>query len=124
MISETDHDLLASATLAHVATLGVHGEPRSTPMWFAWDGHYIRLSQTTRQYRYRSLLRDPRIALSMVDLHNPYRSLEIRGIAIAFEEDTDRVFVDHLAHKYLGVDRYPWHREGDVHMVIVVEPCE
>lgn len=122
MIPEGYHDLLESAALAHVATLGPGGEPQSTPVWFEWDGAHIRFSQTTRQQKQRNLRRDPRIALSIVDPHNPYRYLEVRGIAITFEEDHDRAFLDRMARKYLGVERYPWHREGDVHVTIVILP--
>jgi hypothetical protein len=27
-----------------------------------------------------------------------------------------------MARKYLGVDRYPWHQEGDEHVTIVILP--
>jgi PPOX class probable F420-dependent enzyme len=122
MIPERYHDLLASTALAHIATIGARGEPQSTPVWFGWDGAYIRFSQTKRQQKYRNLLRDPRVALSIVDLLNPYRYLEVRGMAVAFDDDPDRSFVDSMARKYLGVDRYPWHREGDEHVAIVILP--
>ena len=122
MIPEAYHDLLDSTALAHVATIGSRGEPQSTPVWFGWDGTYIRISQTKRQQKYRNLNRDRRVALSIVDPHNPYRYLEVRGVVIAFEEDTERVFVDSMARKYLGVDQYPWHREGDQHVAIVIQP--
>jgi len=122
MIPKGYQDLLTSTALAQVATLGSQGEPQSTPVWIGWDGDYIRFSQTKRQQKYRNLRRDPRIALSIVDLHNPYRYLEVRGVAVAFEDDPERAFVDSMARKYLGVERYPWHQEGDEHVTIVVLP--
>ncbi len=72
--------------------------------------------------KYRNLLRDPRVALLIVDPRNLYRYLEVRGVMVAFEDDHDRAFVDSLARRYLGVDRYPWHREGDEHVAIVILP--
>ena len=122
MIPEVYHDLLSDVVLAHVATIGTRGEPQSTPVWIGWDGEYIRFSQTKRQQKYRNLRRDPRVALSMVDPRNLYRYLEVRGLVVAFEDDTNRVFLDSMAHKYLGVDRYPWHQEGDEHVTIVILP--
>jgi PPOX class probable F420-dependent enzyme len=122
MIPNGYHDLLESKALAHVATIGPRGEPQSTPVWFGWDGTYIRVSQTKLQQKCRNLKRDPRVALSIVDIHNPYRYLEVRGVVVAFEEDTDRAFVNSLASKYLGLDQYPWHREGDEHVAIVIQP--
>jgi PPOX class probable F420-dependent enzyme len=122
MIPEGYHDLLTSTALAHVATIGPRGEPQSTPVWVGWDGEHIRFSQTKRQQKYRSLRRDPRVALSIVDSRNPYRYLEVRGAVVTFEDDTDRAFVDSMARKYLGVERYPWHQEGDEHVTIVILP--
>jgi PPOX class probable F420-dependent enzyme len=122
MIPEAYLDLLISPVLAHVATIGSRGEPQSTPVWIGWDGQYIRFSQTRRQQKYRNLRRDPRIALSLVDPSNPYRYLEVRGLVVAFEDDPDRAFVDSMARKYLGVDRYPWHQEEDEHVAIVILP--
>jgi PPOX class probable F420-dependent enzyme len=122
MIPEAYHDLLTGAALAHVATIGSQGEPQSTPVWIGWDGEHIRFSQTKRQQKYRNLRRDPRVALSIVDPRNPYRYLEVRGLVIAFEDDPDRAFVDSMARKYLGVDHYPWHQEGDQHIAIVILP--
>ena len=39
MIPKTHEDLLQSTALAHVATIGPHGEPQSNPVWFGWDGN-------------------------------------------------------------------------------------
>jgi PPOX class probable F420-dependent enzyme len=122
MIPEAYRDLLETTALAHIATIGSRGEPQSTPVWFGWDGTHIRFSQTRRQKKYRNLQHDPRVALSIVDLQNPYRYLEVRGVVVAFEDDPDRVFVDSMARKYLGVERYPSHREGDEHVAIVILP--
>jgi len=64
-------DLLYTATLVHVATIGPQGEPHNTPVWFDWDGTYIRFSQTKTRQKFRNLQRDPRIALCIVDPKNP-----------------------------------------------------
>jgi PPOX class probable F420-dependent enzyme len=122
MMPESHRDLLEVAALAHVATVGPQGEPHSSPVWIGWDGAHIRFSQTKRQQKQRNLRRDPRVALSIVDPRNPYRYLEVRGVAVAFEDDPERAFLDSMARKYLGVDRYPWHREGDEHVTVVILP--
>ena len=120
-IRDEFQDILASTTLAHVATLGPHGEPQSTPVWFIWDGQQLKFSLTTTRQKYRNLQRDPRIAVSLVDPHNPSRSLEIRGVA-RLEEDQDLSVVDSLAQKYLGVDKFPYHQPGEKRIVVSVEP--
>jgi PPOX class probable F420-dependent enzyme len=122
MIPSGYEDLLESTALAHIATIGPHGEPQVTPVWFGWDGQHVRFSQTKTRQKLHNLQRDPRIALSIVDPKNPYRYLEIRGRVVAIEEDPNLDFINSMAKKYLGQDKYPWHREGDERVVIVVEP--
>jgi PPOX class probable F420-dependent enzyme len=121
VIPENFEDILASTTVAHVATLGPRGEPQSTPVWFIWDGQQLKLSLTTTRQKYRNLRRDPRIAVSLVDPRTLNRSLEIRGVA-RLEEDQDLSFVDALAQKYLGVDKFPYHQPGEKRIVVIVEP--
>jgi PPOX class probable F420-dependent enzyme len=115
-------DLLESTALAHVATLGPHGEPQSNPVWFDWDGEHVKFSQTKARQKYRNLQRDPRIALSIVDPENPYRYLEIRGEVTRVEEDLNIDFISSMAKKYLGLDRYPYHQPGDERVVVFVRP--
>jgi hypothetical protein len=51
----------------------------------------------------RNLARDPRIALSVFDLANPYRTVEIRGHAELIE-DPDHSLSLTLSQRYLGED--------------------
>jgi PPOX class probable F420-dependent enzyme len=115
-------DLLESTALADVATIGPNGEPQVNPVWFGWDGTYLTFSQTTARQKFKNLQNDSRIALSIVDPQNPYRYLEIRGKVVRIDPDPDKAFIDKMANKYMGVDRYPWNQPGDERVVIVVEP--
>lgn len=121
-IPTSHRDLLESEALAHVATIGPKGEPESSPVWFGWDGTYVRFSLTKTRQKYRNLQREPRIALSIVDPANPYRYLEIRGTVARIDEDPNLAFINSMAQKYLKQEKYPWHRPGDERVVVVVEP--
>lgn len=121
-IPATHVDLLTSTALAHVATIGPNGEPQSSPVWFDWDGEQVLFSQTTGRQKYKNLLRDPQIALSIVDPANPYRYLEVRGTATEIVDDDGNAFIDSMAKKYMGEDQYPWHRPGDHRVVVKVTP--
>ena len=121
LIPDNFQDILASTTVAHVATLGPHGEPQSTPVWFMWDGQQLKFSQTTTRQKYRNLRRDPRIAVSLVDPQTLNRSLEIRGVA-RLEEDQDFSFADALAKKYLGLDKFPYRQPDEKRIVVIVAP--
>lgn len=122
-IPEGYEDLLGTTALIHVATLGPPGgEPQSNPVWFDWDGEYVKFSQTKTRQKYKNVNRDPRIALSMVDPENPYRYLEIRGWVDRIEEDPNLDFINAMAKKYLDMDEYPNHQPGDERVVIYVRP--
>jgi PPOX class probable F420-dependent enzyme len=122
VIPEQYEDLLKAKALAHVATLGPKGEPQSSPVWFDWDGTHVLFSQTTTRQKYRNLLRNPHIALSIVDPENPYRYLEIRGTVVTIDTDEHNAFIDSMAKKYLGEDRYPWAQPGERRVVVRVHP--
>lgn len=91
-------------------------------MWFDWDGEHVKASQTKTRQKYQNLNRDRRIALSIVDPAKPYRYLEIRGEVVRIEEDPNIDFISAMAKKYLGLDKYPYHRPGDERVVIFVRP--
>ena len=122
VIPESYEDLLSSTALAHVATIGPHGEPQNNPVWFDWDGQYLKFSQTKVRQKYRNLSRDPRVALSIVAPDNPYRYLEVRGEVEKIEEDPNLDFINAMAKKYLGVDKYPYHQPGDERVVLFIRP--
>ena len=115
-------DLLESTALANVATVGPNGEPQVNPVWFGWDGHYLRFSQTTTRQKYRNVQRDPRIALSIVDPSNPFRYLEVRGVVARIDPDPDNAFINSMAKKYIDQDVYPNHQPGDERVVVLVRP--
>ncbi len=102
-------DLLESKALAHVATIGPHGEPQANPVWFGWDGENLLFSQTKGRQKCRNIGREPRIALSIVDPANDYRYLEVRGTVVRVDDDPDNAFINGMAKKYIGQDVYPNH---------------
>lgn len=113
-------DIVDSTALAHVATIGPHGEPQSTPVWFLWDGQRVRITQVEGQQKLRNLRRDPRVALSMAAPNNPGRNLEIRGRVEREEPDPHNDLDRQLSRKYLGDESFTG-APGD-HVTLVIEP--
>ena len=123
VIPESYLDILQSTALAHIATVGPKGEPRVGPVWFNWDGTHILFSMSKARQRYRNVLREPRVALSIVDPTNPYRSLEIRGKVIQVNEDLDGTFANTLSRKYLNRERNADEiQPGEERVIVVIEP--
>ena len=61
------------------------------------------------------------VAISISDPDDPYRYLQIRG-EVAEIVEPDPAQIDKLAKKYLGVDRYPYHKEGEVRITYKIKP--
>ena len=122
IIPEGVRDLLQTTALAHIATIGPKGEPQVNPVWFDWDGEFVKFSQTKARQKVRNIDRDPRIALSIVDPENQFRYLEVRGVVDRIEEDPDLEFISSMSEKYTGVTPYPNHRPGDERIVVYVRP--
>ena len=125
VIPEQYTDLLESSALAHIATIGPNGEPQSSPLWFGWDGEFLRFVQLVGADRKRrNLERDPRIAISIVDPANMYRYVEVRGTVERIEPDVDMAFINAMAQKYEGMKTYTWGKPGDEYVVVVVRPLK
>jgi PPOX class probable F420-dependent enzyme len=122
VIPEKYMDILKSKSGAHIATIGPKGEPQSSPVWFDWDGEHVLFSLTKDRQKYRNLQRDPRIALSITDPKRLERYLEIRGTVERIDEDPNLDFINSMANKYLGLEKYPWHQPGEERIIVVVQP--
>ncbi|MFD2081198.1 hypothetical protein SAMN05421678_104116 [Actinopolymorpha cephalotaxi] len=114
--------ILTKRSFGHVATIGPHGEPQSSPVWIDWDGEFLLFSQTDQRQKFRNVRRDGRIAVSVTDPDEPHQYLEIRGRVDRVEEDGDHAFINKMAKKYLGVDEYPWNQPGDHRVIVYVRP--
>lgn len=121
-IPQEDLGILQSKGFAHIATIGPNHEPQSNPVWFDWDGTYVRISQTKTRQKYRNVQRDPHVALSITDPSNPYHYLEIRGKVVRVEDDSQKKFIDSLAQKYMGVAKYPYNQPGDERVILYIQP--
>lgn len=109
--------ILHSKSLAHLATLGANGEPQSSPMWFLWDGEYIKFTHTSERQKYRNIQHDPRVAISIADPDNPYIYAEFRGVVERIDKDPTGAFYDTLAVHYGSAGRY----RGDPRVILYVK---
>ena len=65
--------------------------------------------------------RDPRVALSLVDLANPYEEVRIRARVIERRPDPDLKMMDPISHKYTGKPFPMRNPDGGVALIIEVE---
>jgi PPOX class probable F420-dependent enzyme len=100
---EPTRRILDGKNFATVATVNPDGGPQASVVWFQRDGDTVIFSTTSDKQKARNLQRDPRIALAVFDLENPYHSVEIRGTA-ELTEDAGKDLPKQLSHRYLNED--------------------
>jgi PPOX class probable F420-dependent enzyme len=95
--------LFEGPNFAHLATTLPDGSPHTVPIWAGVeDGRIVFFTQESSR-KARNLARDPRVAISVVDFDQPYRSAWVRGRAVATREgDAALEVIDRLSHKYTG----------------------
>jgi PPOX class probable F420-dependent enzyme len=121
-IPENCRDLFVKKAFAHVATVGRDGTPQVTPVWVDYDGAHVRFNTARGRVKDKNLQRNPKVAFSMQDPDNPYRYLQVRGRVVEMTEKGADDHIDALAKKYLGQDRYPHRRAGEVRVVVKILP--
>ena len=92
-----------STSIAHLATVLPDGSPHSIPLWVSTlDDKIIFLTGPDSQ-KARNLRRDPRVALSLAPVDNPYEPVIVRGRVVDWiDGDEGWALVDQIAHKYIG----------------------
>ncbi len=116
-------DLLTQKkAFADLATLMPDGTPQVTPVWFDYTGGVIRVNSAKGRTKVRNMKEGAPVALSIVDPENPYRYLQVRGKVTRVIEEGAGSHIDSLAKKYLGKDKYPWSKPGDVRVTFEITP--
>jgi PPOX class probable F420-dependent enzyme len=101
-LSQDAKNLIDRPNFAHLATLMPDGSPTSTPVWIGREGDHIVISMSEGSLKGKNTKRDPRISLSIVDFHNPYEEVQIRGHVTERRPDPQLKTMDVISHKYIG----------------------
>jgi len=113
--------LLSRPNFAHLATLMSDGSPNVTPVWIGLEGDRILIGSSEGSLKVRNLRRDPRLGLSVVDFHDPYEEVQIRGRVVEFRDDSKFEVKDAISHKYIGAPFPMRDLPGSMTLVIEVE---
>ena len=121
-IPQSHLDLFKKKAFAHLATLMADGKPQTTPVWVDYDGEHVVINTAEGRQKDKNMQRDGRVAMSISDPDNPYRYLEVRGrVSERTHQNADQ-HIDAMAKKYLGQDKYPYRRPGEVRVIYKVTP--
>ena len=112
--------VLDGTSIAHLATVLPDGSPHTVPLWIGSHGDRIVFLTGPHSRKARNLRRDPRMALSIAPVDNPFTPVVIRGRVVEWLEGDDAAWeiIDRISTKYTGAP-YPRREER---IVAVVEP--
>ncbi|MGO9442204.1 MAG: PPOX class F420-dependent oxidoreductase [Terriglobales bacterium] len=121
-IPEKYRDLFNKRAFASLATLMPNGDVQVTPVWVDAENGNVIFNSARGRLKDKNVRRDPRVTLTLIDPDNPYRYLEVRGRVVDITEKGADQHIDKLAKKYLGVDKYPYAKPGEVRVLYRVKP--
>jgi len=121
-IPEKYRDLFRKRAFASLATLMPNGDVQVTPVWVDAENGNLIFNSARGRVKDKNVRRDPRVTLTLIDPDNPYRYLEVRGRVVDITEKGAAQHIDKLAKKYLGVDKYPYAKPGEVRVLYRVKP--
>jgi PPOX class probable F420-dependent enzyme len=114
-------DLLERPLYWHLATIRPDDTAQVNPMWYAWDGEFVKFTTTSSRQKHRNLRHNPSVALSVTDPDQPSHYLEVRGIAERIEPDPTGGFFVELATRY-GVESPQPPADKERRVVIYMKP--
>jgi PPOX class probable F420-dependent enzyme len=103
--------LIDEKNFASIGTLMPDGSPQVTTVWIDRDGDTILVNTTRARIKGQNVQRDPRVAVSLFDLKDPYDAVHMRGKVVKIIEGEEaEKHIDKLSQKYIGTD---YRQHGD-----------
>ncbi len=102
-LSEAQVRFATSGAFGALTTLRPDGSPSTQMMWVDADERGVLINTEIHRRKFRDLQRDPRVAVMIVALTDPYTYLEVRGVVDSIVGGHEaREHIDALAHRYKG----------------------
>ncbi len=120
-LTEQQKDFLKNPYVGVVTTLRADGSPHSTVVWVDVDAGGVSFNTAHGRAKPNNLIRDPRVALTVVDPTDPYKWVSVSGKATLTDEGADSQ-IDNLAQKYIGQFPYPWRKPDERRVSVRIAP--
>jgi PPOX class probable F420-dependent enzyme len=113
-------ELLEAPNYVHLSTLRADGSPRNWVVWVGLEDDFILVCTSDAIWKAKDMRRDPRVALSVTDMNNPYRMAAVQGRVVEVRSDEDCRYMDPISFKYTSAP-FPSRGPDRVCFVIAVE---
>ena len=98
-------ELLEKPIVCTLATTMPDGQPQVTPVWFDFDGEFVRVNTAKGRQKYYNMRRDAKVSILVVDPKDTGHWVEVRGhIVDAVEGQPGDEHINALSHRYDGKD--------------------
>ena len=114
--------LFSANNLVFIATVMKDGSPQVSPVWANFEDGYVLINTAEGRIKYKNVLRDPRVAVSVVSKDNPLDMTTIRGIVIELIPDYDYSHADKLTQQYMNRPHYPFKRDDEKRVILKIKP--
>jgi PPOX class probable F420-dependent enzyme len=121
-IPDSHKVLFEKPIIASLATLMPNGLIQVNPVWVDYDGTHVRFNSAEGRQKDKNLKKNGVVTLLLVDTEDVYFWIEVRGRVSEITPEGADAHIDSLAKKYLGKDKYPNRREGEVRLTYIVQP--
>jgi PPOX class probable F420-dependent enzyme len=117
-LPDTVTRILDGRNFAHLATVMSDGSPDSAPVWVGREGDRIIICTDDNSVKGKNALRNPRVAISIVDMDDPYSEAQLRGRVTDRRRDSDFKYIDAISRKYVGK---AWPYREDIPVALIIE---
>ena len=114
--------LFQQKNLVFVATVMKDGSPQLTPVWANFEDGHVMVNTAEGRIKHKNILSDPRVAVSVVSKDNPLDMTTIRGTVVELIADYDYTHADKLTQQYIGLEHYPYKRDGEKRVILKIRP--
>jgi PPOX class probable F420-dependent enzyme len=119
-IPEDVRELLKAPNYVHLSTLRADGSPRNWVVWVGIEGDNVLVCTSDTTWKAKDMRRDPRVALSVSDIADPYRMAAIQGSVVEVRPDNGCRYMDPISIKYTNAP-FPSRGPDRVCFVIAVD---
>ena len=102
-VDPTVLELARGQNFGALTTLLPDGHPQTQVMWVDADEQHLLVNTEVHRQKFRNVERDPRVTVTIWDLEDPYRFVEVRGEVVEKVKGQEaREHIDELSLKYRG----------------------
>ena len=112
-------EFLKQPHAAVIATVRSDGAPYSAATWYDWEGGKVLVNMDFERLRLSHIRRDPRVAITVLDIMDWYRAVTVLGRVVELHDDEGLADIDRLSMRYRG-EPY-WNRDRK-RVTALIEP--